>query len=310
LWGDLPGDVVSAGIEMAPRQPAKLSTPYLLYCGRIDPNKGCRELFDYFIRFKSEFPSQLRLILAGKNDLPIPSHPDIEFRGFVSMEAMAQQTPVLASSRSEVLVDHLTQSGGGKLYNDYKSFAAKLGEMLSDNGKLQEMGSKGRDHVVSRYQTERIHESLVSVIENDMGTERRDHVVSRYQAERIHGSLRIGSAVKHELHRQTRERVRWSSSEFRRRFDENLKQCEWLPHPDYSCFTQYDQEYYLKRKEDFLHKYRCMYAVSKTISPSRILEMGTLAGSAADAYISASPTAEYVGLDIFGKNVRHNDQTP
>jgi predicted O-methyltransferase YrrM len=182
--------------------------------------------------------------------------------------------------------------------------------MLSNNGKLQEMGKKGRDYVVSRYQTERIHESLVSVIENDMGTERRDHVVSRYQAERIHGSLRIGSAVKHELHRQTRERVRWSSSEFRRRFDENLKQCEWLPHPDYSCFTQYDQEYYLKRKEDFLHKYRCMYAVSKTISPSRILEMGTLAGSAADAYISASPTAEYVGLDIFGKNVRHNDQTP
>jgi predicted O-methyltransferase YrrM len=150
--------------------------------------------------------------------------------------------------------------------------------MLSDNGKLQEMGSKGRDYVVSRYQTERIHESLVSTLEN-------------------------WSAVEGELEPL-------SYSEFRRQFDYNLKQCEWLPHADYSVFTQYDQEYYLERKEDFLHKYRCLYAVSKTISPTRIIEMGTHAGAAADAYLSASPTAEYVGIDVFGQNIRHDDRSP
>jgi glycosyltransferase involved in cell wall biosynthesis/predicted O-methyltransferase YrrM len=309
LWGELPGQVVSAGIETALRQPAKLSRPYLLYCGRIDPNKGCRELFDYFIRFKSEFPSELSLVFAGKNDLSIPNHPDIEFRGFVpadekyslmagatlfvmpsrnesfsfvTLEAMAQQTPVLASGGSEVLVDHLVQSGAGKLYNDYKSFAATLGEMLSDDGKLREMGSKGRDYVVSKYQPKHIHAALISTIEN-------------------------GTA---ESHRQTREQAYRSLSEFRSRFDENLRLCEWLPHPDYSVFTQYDQEYYLEREEVFLHKYRCMYAVSKTILPRRILELGTLAGSAADAYLSASPNAEYVGIDVFGKSIRHEDRSP
>ncbi|MDQ2974168.1 MAG: glycosyltransferase [Acidobacteriota bacterium] len=306
LWGELPGQVVSAGIETALHQPAKLSKPYLLYCGRIDPNKGCRELFDYFIRFKSEFPSELSLVLAGKNDVSIPNHPDIEFRGFVpadekyslmagatlfvmpsrnesfsfvTMEAMAQQTPVLASSGSEVLVDHITRSGAGRIYNDYMSFAATLAEMLSDDRKLQDMGSKGRDYVVSKYQPKHIHAALTRTIEN-------------------------GTA---ESHQQTQEQA---YAEFRSRFDENLKLCEWLPHPDYSVFTQYDQEYYLERKEVFLHKYRCMYAVSKTILPRRILELGTLAGSAADAYLSGSPNAEYVGIDVFGKSTRHNDGSP
>lgn len=50
-----------------------------------------------------------------------------------------------------------------------------------------------------------------------------------------------------------------------------------------------------------------MYAVSKTISPRTILEMGTQAGASADAYLSASPSAAYVGIDVFGKNVRHDD---
>jgi hypothetical protein len=91
-----------------------------------------------------------------------------------------------------------------------------------------------------------------------------------------------------------------NEQEFRSRFARNLANCHWEPHPVYSVFTQYDQEYYLERKEVFLHKYRCFYAVSKTIQPKKILEMGTSAGSSADAYLSATPTASYVGFDSFG----------
>ena len=117
-------------VETGLRKPAELSSPYLLYCGRIDPNKGSQELFEYFLEFKKAFPSDLRLTLTGKDDMPVPSHPDIEFLGFVSeeeklslmagakvfvmpsgnesfsivtLEAMAQRTPVLASGKSEVL---------------------------------------------------------------------------------------------------------------------------------------------------------------------------------------------------------------
>jgi glycosyltransferase involved in cell wall biosynthesis/predicted O-methyltransferase YrrM len=312
LWGELCGNVVSPAIEAKPRQPATLTTSYLLYCGRIDPNKGCREMFDYFIRFKREYPSELRLVLAGKDDIPMPNHPDIEYLGFVSveekfrlmagatmflmpsgnesfsivtMEAMAQQAPILACGASEVLVDHIIESGAGSIYHDYKSFAAVLGAVLSEPHMLKEMGSKGREYVISKYQPGRIKESLISVIQN-------------------------GSAHKRESQLQT-EGQTLSFDEFKRRFDENLKKCDWWPHPKYSVFTQYDREYYLQRKEAFLHKYRCMYAVSKTISPGRILEMGTSAGSAADAYLSASPAAEYVGIDVFAETGRHDDdRTP
>ncbi|MBD2743554.1 hypothetical protein [Coleofasciculus sp. FACHB-1120] len=101
-----------------------------------------------------------------------------------------------------------------------------------------------------------------------------------------------------------------SSEVFLRRFYENYFICDWLPNSKYSVFTQYDQEYYLKQEEAFKHKYRCFFAVSKTISPKKILEIGTHAGSSADAYISATPGASYIGLDMFGENIRHDNGLP
>jgi predicted O-methyltransferase YrrM len=94
---------------------------------------------------------------------------------------------------------------------------------------------------------------------------------------------------------------------FRRRFVENLQRCDWEPHRLYSVLTQYDQEYYLRQREAFLHKYRCFYAVSRTIAPRRIIELGASAGSSGDAYLSGSPGAEYIGIDLFGKAARHDD---
>jgi hypothetical protein len=87
--------------------------------------------------------------------------------------------------------------------------------------------------------------------------------------------------------------------DFARRMDKNLKLCTWTPHPQYSVFTQYDQKFYLSHKEEFLHKYKCFYAVSKTISARRIIELGMHAGAGADAYLSGSPGAAYVGIDAF-----------
>jgi predicted O-methyltransferase YrrM len=94
---------------------------------------------------------------------------------------------------------------------------------------------------------------------------------------------------------------RYDQETFRRTFEENLAACDWRPHPKYSVFTQYDREYYLARREAFLHKYLCFYAVSKTIQPRSIIELGVSAGSGADAYLSASPHAQYLGIDLFPK---------
>jgi predicted O-methyltransferase YrrM len=101
-----------------------------------------------------------------------------------------------------------------------------------------------------------------------------------------------------------------SGEEFERNFLLNVSTCQWEPHPLFSVFTQYDQDYYLRQAQAFLCKYKCFYAVSKTVSPKKIIELGTCAGSSADAYLSAAPEAEYLGIDIFGVNIRHDDHSP
>lgn len=101
-----------------------------------------------------------------------------------------------------------------------------------------------------------------------------------------------------------------NSEEFLNQFYKNYFFCQWTPHPIYSVFNQYDKEYYLEYTEAFTHKYRCFFAVSKTIAPRKIIELGTHAGSSADAYISATPDSEYLGIDIFGEATRHDDGSP
>lgn len=194
LWGELPGRVIGTYID-AERVPGPKiqNSPYLLYCGRIDPHKGCTELFEYFQRFKKANPSPLRLVLTGKDDIEVPADPDIEFLGFVSdeekfrlmsgatvymmpsgkesfsivtLEALAQETPVLASGVCEVIVDHITHSGGGKLYRDYDTFSAGLSEMLADAESRLRMGAAGREYVVSNFTPALIKSALIDAIES------------------------------------------------------------------------------------------------------------------------------------------------
>ena len=194
LWGDLPGRVVSMAIDTELREPQWMPTPYILYSGRVDPNKGCQQLFDYFIRFKRMKPSNLRLVITGKDDVPVPAHPDIDFRGFVTaeekfrlmagaqlfvnpspnesfsivtLEAMAQRAPTLVSSASSVLADHIHESGGGRVFSDFRSFANALDELCANDDTRPKLGQLGRDYVLSRYQPEIVRNSLIAAIEQN-----------------------------------------------------------------------------------------------------------------------------------------------
>jgi glycosyltransferase involved in cell wall biosynthesis len=191
LWGELPGQVVAMSLDTDSREPAQLENPYLIYCGRVDPNKGCIELFKYFIEYKKQHPSNLRLLITGKDDMPVPSHSDIDFVGFVddeeklrlmagakmfvmpsgnesfsivTLEAMAQRAPVLASQVSEVLVDHINESGGGSVYGNYETFADALNEMLRDEQKLARMGELGRQYVLSRFTRDQVRKALLDAV--------------------------------------------------------------------------------------------------------------------------------------------------
>lgn len=192
LWGDLPGTVVGMSVETDLREPERSSIPYLLYCGRVDPNKGCAHLFEFYFKYKRATRSKLRLVITGTADMEIPPHPDIDFRGFVSaeekfrlmagasvfvipspnesfsivtLEAMAQQTQVLASSASEVMADHIDRSGAGRTYTDYYSFENALHDLLADESGRRALGKKGREYVTRHYTEENIRRSLIQVLE-------------------------------------------------------------------------------------------------------------------------------------------------
>ena len=123
--------------------------------------------------------------------MPIPEHEDIEFRGFVSaeekfrlmagammfvtpspnesfsivtLEAMAQETPVLVNSASTVLADHIKYSGAGYAYHDYEGFAHALDQASANKEQLTRLGRLGREYVLSRYQTETVRQALIAAI--------------------------------------------------------------------------------------------------------------------------------------------------
>ena len=182
---DVPGVVVGVGSEVPERpEPArfrrrfKMDRPFAVYIGRIDQNKGCGELFEYFQRYAATFPRGLELVLIGSAKMAIPSHPRIHHLGFlgdedkfdalaaadvlimpsyfeslsmVALEAWGVGRPVLANGRCEVLKGQCLRSNGGLFYENYAEFAEAL-YALESNGPLhRRLGQNGRDYFTRHY---------------------------------------------------------------------------------------------------------------------------------------------------------------
>jgi glycosyltransferase involved in cell wall biosynthesis len=181
----VPGVVVGVGSEVPERTDAarfrgkfKLDRPFAIYVGRIDENKGCKELFEYFRRYASTFPRALDLVLVGSAIMPIPDHPRIHHLGFlddrdkfdalaaadllimpsyfeslsmVALEAWAMGKPVLANGRCDVLKGQCIRSAAGLYYESYEEFAETL-YALESNGPLHaRLGRNGREYFQTNY---------------------------------------------------------------------------------------------------------------------------------------------------------------
>ena len=122
------------------RQKYNLREPFAVYVGRIDENKGCRELFDFFGEYLREDAGRLSLVLVGTSILPVPDHPRIRHLGFlddadkfdaiaasellimpsyfeslsmVALEAWGLGRPVLVNGRCDVLRGQCVRSNAG-----------------------------------------------------------------------------------------------------------------------------------------------------------------------------------------------------
>ena len=196
---EIPGEIVGVGSEI----PDSFSTneflreneidgEYIIYLGRIDQNKGCAELFDFFLKFKKETGSDIKLVLVGSTVLKIPHHCDIIYLGFLSeedkfsvlngarflcmpsfyeslsmvtLEAWAMQKPVLANARCEVLKGQCMRSNAGLYYSNYSDFREALTLLLSNFTLCEKMGKNGREYFLNNYTWEIIEEKYISLLE-------------------------------------------------------------------------------------------------------------------------------------------------
>ncbi len=182
---DVPGVVVGVGSDVPDRtnpvrfrRKYRIHRPFAIYIGRIDENKGCTELFDYFRRYAATFPRGLDLVLVGKPVMPVPEDRRIRHLGFlpdedkfdalaaadllimpsyfeslsmVALESWALGRPVLANGRCDVLKGQCIRSNAGLYYDNYEEFAEAL-YSLESNGPLHaRLGRNGREYFRRHY---------------------------------------------------------------------------------------------------------------------------------------------------------------
>jgi glycosyltransferase involved in cell wall biosynthesis len=196
---DVPGIVVGVGSEIPPqssairfRQKFGLRDRFALYIGRIDENKGCAELFDYFQRYAGSLVEGLHLVLIGNPVIPIPTHPRIHHLGFVSdqdkfdalaaaellvmpsyfeslsmvaLEAWAMAKPVLANGRCDVLKGQCIRSNGGLYYESYAEFVETLRAIDFNPSLATALGRNGRDYFMRHYTWPVIERKYLDMIE-------------------------------------------------------------------------------------------------------------------------------------------------
>jgi glycosyltransferase involved in cell wall biosynthesis len=181
----VPGVVVGVGSEV-PRQTSPerfrqkyhLHDPFVLYVGRIDENKGCRELFSYFTSYRPRLGQRLTLVLIGNSILPIPKHSNIRHLGYVSdqdkfdalaaaellampsyyeslsmvaLEAWALGKPVLANGRCDVLRGQCIRSRAGLFYDSFDEFAETLFTLTTFKPLTDSLGENGRRFYEQHY---------------------------------------------------------------------------------------------------------------------------------------------------------------
>ncbi len=160
---------------------------YIIFVGRIDPSKGCDQLFEYFARYKAETGSRVKLVLVGKATMPIPKHPDIVSLGFlrdepygwmaharalvlpsvmeslslVLLESFGLGVPVLVNGSCDVTRGHCRRSNGGLYYRNYDEFAFALTLLLSHPELRRQLGRQGQVYVQQNYAWEVVEQRFV-----------------------------------------------------------------------------------------------------------------------------------------------------
>ena len=195
-----PSAIIGTGVDPVGGQPSRealtahgIHGDYVLYLGRVDRNKGCHTLFEYYGRF-AERDGVPPLILAGPAAMTVPEHPRIRALGYVSdevrdallaharvlvvpspyeslsivlLEAWSRGVPALVNARCAVLDGQVRRANGGLSYRSEAEFAEALNYLLTRPAERDSFGRQGRAYVEREYRwptvVERVERVLVAV---------------------------------------------------------------------------------------------------------------------------------------------------
>ncbi|MEW6455768.1 MAG: glycosyltransferase family 4 protein [Acidobacteriota bacterium] len=196
---DVPSDIVGLGInkfaDINPerfRKKYRIEDEFIVYVGRIDENKGCKELFEYFLEYKKRKKGNVKLILIGSPVMRIPQNKDLIYLGFipeedkwdalaassflimpsfyeslsiVTLEAWAAEKPVLVNGKCEVLKGQALRSNAGLFYTNYEEFEECMEFLLKNRDFNISMGKNGKEYYENNYRWEIIESKYLKLIE-------------------------------------------------------------------------------------------------------------------------------------------------
>ena len=196
---DVPSVVVGVGSEVPQnpeperfRQKYGIHERFAIYVGRIDENKCCKELFEFFEGYVRGVYGQLSLLLVGQSLLPTPRHPRIRYLGFlgdadkfdamaaadvliipsyfeslsmVALEAWALGRPVMANGKCDVLKGQCVRSNAGLTYESYPEFLAMIQSLERRRRLGITLGENGRRFFREHYEWPVIERKYLNVLE-------------------------------------------------------------------------------------------------------------------------------------------------
>ncbi len=195
----VPGVIVGVGSDVPQNpQPGRFRSkynirgPFAIYVGRIDENKGCDELFDFFQGYAKSTYGKLTLVLIGNSVLDIPKHPRIRHLGFledvdkfdamaaadllimpsyyeslsmVALEAWALGKPVLANGQCDVLKGQCIRSNAGLYYESFAEFVEALSAIERHRWLAAILGRNGRQFFRDHYDWSVIERKYLGLFE-------------------------------------------------------------------------------------------------------------------------------------------------
>jgi len=197
-----PSVVIGSGLDPArPASPIDVRSlgirePFILYLGRIDPNKGCDDLLRHFIRFKAEHSGPVQLVMAGPANMPLPEHADIRYLGFVDeptrdallqhavllampsrfeslslvlLEAWNHGLPAVVNGYCAVLKGQALRANGALFYRNYDEFARSVSVLLDRPGLARELGQQGLAYVEREYRWQTVISKVDGLLDQIVG---------------------------------------------------------------------------------------------------------------------------------------------